>query len=130
MKTVDTLGTFKDAIARSTPEARRLSAALRKLIAEVCPDVVEVPWPRLHIIGYGIGPKESTEHFCYIAPYGTHTNLGFNFGRHLPDPDHLLEGTGKNFRHVKIVDHQDLKRPTLKKLLQAAVEERRNALDR
>ena len=102
MKTIDTSGTFKDALASSNPQTKKLAIALRKLISQVYPKVVEVPWPRLKVIGYGIGPKKSTEHFCYIGLFGEHVNLGLNYGLVLPDPDKLLEGSGKNFRHVKI----------------------------
>ena len=124
MKALDAVGTFKDAVARSNPHAKQLATALRKLISEVYPKVVEVPWPRQKVIGYGVGPKKLTEHFCYIAPYGEHVNLGFNYGLVLPDPDQLLEGTGKKFRHIKILKLEDVKHPGLKKLLQAAVKER------
>ncbi len=124
MKTVDTLGTFKDALVRSNPETKKLATALRKLISEVYPKVVEVPWPKLQVIGYGIGPKKSTEHFCYIGLYGEHINLGFNYGLALPDPDKLLEGAGKKFRHVKIKTLVDVEHPGLRKLLQTAVKER------
>ncbi len=130
MKTVDTSGTFKDAIAGADPETKKLANALRKLISEVYPKVVEVPWPRLQVVGYGIGPKKSTEHFCYIGLYGEHVNLGFNYGLVLPDPDQLMEGAGKKFRHVKIRNIEDVKRSTLKKLLQDAVKEREHALDK
>src|SRR5512140_1880760 len=104
MKTVDTFGTFKDAIARSSPAAREAAIALRRLVSSVYPEVIEVPWPKLRVIGYGVGPKKSTEHFCYVGVYGKHINLGFNYGTKLPDPNGLLEGTGKKFRHVKIMN--------------------------
>ena len=86
MKTVDTLGTFKDALVRSKPQTKKLANALRTLISKIYPNAVEVPWPRLQVIGYGIGPKKSTEHFCYIGLYDGHINLGFNYGLALPDP--------------------------------------------
>ena len=130
MKTVDTLGTFNDALARSNPQTKKLANALRKLISTVYPKVVEVPWPRLQVIGYGVGPKKSTEHFCYIGLYGEHINLGFNYGMDLPDPDKLLEGAGKKFRHVKIRTIEDVKRSTLRKLLQDAIKEREEALNK
>jgi len=129
MKTVDTLGTFDDALARSNPQTKKLANVLRKLISTVYPKVVEVPWPRLQVIGYGVGPKKSTEHFCNIGLYGEHINLGFNYGMDLPDPDKLLEGAGKKFRHVKIRNIEDVKRSTLRKLLQDAVKEREEALN-
>ena len=130
MKTSDAVGSFKDAVAKSNPKAQQLARALRKLIFDVYPRVAEVPWTRQQIIGYGVGQKKKTEHFCYVAPYGTHVNLGFNYGVELPDPDHLLEGAGKKFRHVKIQELKDVGQPALRKLLQAAVKERQPALNK
>lgn len=40
--------------------------------------------------------------FCYLKPTKDHVNLGFMNAGKLDDPDNLLEGTGKNMRHVKI----------------------------
>jgi hypothetical protein len=39
----------------------------------------------------------------------------------LPDPSHLLEGTGKSLRHVEVQRKEELKNPALRKLIQAAV---------
>jgi len=128
MKSINTLCTFSDVIAGSTPASRKLAMTIRRLISDVCPGVVEVPWPKLRVVGYGIGPKKSTEHFCYIAPFSTHVNLGLTHGLNLPDPAALLQGTGKAFRHVKIVKTGDLKNPALKALLRSAVLERENAV--
>ena len=127
MTTVDTLGSFKDAIAKAGPESQKLAFALRDLIAGVLADAYEVPWPKLKIVGYGIGPQKNTEHFCYIAPFGAHVNLGFNHGVRLSDPKGLLEGAGKEFRHVKISTIADVRQPALRSLLQAAIKERRSA---
>jgi hypothetical protein len=41
-------------------------------------------------------------------------------GTSLPDPAKLLEGTGKNLRHVKLRTKEDLRKPALKRLIQAA----------
>src|SRR6266404_598536 len=38
-------------------------------------------------------------------------------GAALPDPEGLLEGTGKSVRHVKVRTVQDVKKPALKKLI-------------
>jgi len=127
MKSINESGTFKEAIAKSSPELQKLAAAVRKLVEDVHPGVFEVPWPRLRVVGYGIGPKKSTEHFCYIGIYSTHVNLGFNHGPNLEDPHKLLEGAGKSFRHVKIEKLSDLKRPGLRQLLRSAASERKRA---
>ncbi len=65
---------------------------VRALIRSVMPDVVEVPWPRQRVVGYGVGPRKMSEHFCYLAIHKAHVNLGFNYGAELPDPDELLQG--------------------------------------
>ncbi|HJZ97223.1 MAG TPA: hypothetical protein VKE70_12010 [Candidatus Solibacter sp.] len=48
--------------------------------------------------------------------------LGFWYGTLLPDPKSLLEGTGKQSRHVKIRDQSDIARPALRTLLRAAID--------
>ena len=128
MRTVNTYGTFEDAISQSSPQAQKLARALRKLVADVYPDAVEVPWPNQQVIGYGIGPKKGTEHIGYIGAHGNYVNLGFNYGSELADPEGLLEGTGKKFRHVKIQKPEDATRPALRELLRAAIKERQRAL--
>ena len=130
MKTVDAYGTFDEAIAASRPEAQDLARALRRLVAAVYPDVTEVPWPNQQVIGYGIGPKKMTEHFCYIGAHGGHINLGFNYGADLPDPEGLLEGAGKKFRHVKVRRVDEAQQPGLRDLIEAAIRERERALGR
>ena len=128
MKTVDTHGSFEEAIAESAPHAQELAIRIRELIGDVYPHVVEVPWPNQQTVGYGVGPKKMSEHFCYIGAHRNHVNLGFNYGSDLPDPDQRLEGSGKRFRHIKFHNAEDVKRWTLRRLLQAAVKERETAL--
>jgi hypothetical protein len=40
--------------------------------------------------------------FAYVDIFKSHTNVGFFYGAHLDDPAGLLEGAGKNMRHVKL----------------------------
>jgi hypothetical protein len=40
--------------------------------------------------------------FGYVNAFRDHVNVGFFFGALLQDPAHLLEGTGKRGRHVKL----------------------------
>ena len=111
---------FEDIMAASSSQVRDLAVGTRALIREVMPDVVEVPWARQKTIGYGVGPKKMSEHFCHIAVLKNHVNLGFNYGSELPDPEGLLEGSGQLFRHVKIRGIGDLEHPALRALLEAA----------
>jgi hypothetical protein len=40
--------------------------------------------------------------FAYVNVFKSHTNVGFFYGAYLDDPARLLEGAGKNMRHVKL----------------------------
>lgn len=111
---------FDEALAGSDGRVRDLAARTRALILSVMPNVVEVPWPRQRVIGYGVGPKKMSEHFCYVAVHGDHVNLGFNYGAELPDPEGLLQGPGKLMRHTQVNAPEDLSNPALRRLLEVA----------
>jgi hypothetical protein len=40
--------------------------------------------------------------FGYVNVFTSHLNVGFFQGASLPDPAHLLQGSGKFMRHVKL----------------------------
>jgi len=124
MKSIESQGSFEEAIRESSEATQQIARELRELIATVYPDVVEVPWPKQHVIGYGVGPKKMSEHFCYIGAHSEHVNLGFNYGAVLADPDQMLEGAGKKFRHVKILDLKSLQQPEVRSLIERAIKER------
>ena len=122
MAKVNTLGdgTFEEAVAGTKPEFREMAAAARELLADVMPGVTEVPWVRQRTVGYGVGPKKMSEHFCYIAPQAKHVNLGFMYGADLDDPTGLLEGGGKALRHVKLRSMDDVTSPARRHLVEQA----------
>jgi hypothetical protein len=92
--------------------------------------VFEVVWPKQKIVSFGVGPKKMTEHYAYIAVQRSHVNLGFYHGASLTDPSSLLEGTGKELRHVKLRDVASTKNAAVPALLlQAIVERRRRATE-
>jgi hypothetical protein len=124
MKTVDTHGTFDEAISGSITDVELIARRLRDLIIEIYPDVVEVPWPNQKIIGYGVGPKKMSQHFCYIAAQREYVNLGFYYGADLPDPEGLLEGTGKKLRHIKVKEVGMVAQPALRQMIEASLHER------
>src|SRR5438105_330352 len=101
MRTIKDFGTFEEAIAKASNDVRELAYQLRTLVIDIMPDVVEVPWPKMRMASYGVGPKKSSEHFCYISTQKAHVNLGFYYGAELVDPEELLQGNGKLLRHVK-----------------------------
>ncbi len=111
-------------LASAAPELRPICRSLRRSIASLHKGFVEVVWRRQKIASYGVGPKKMSEHYAYIAVQRSHVNLGFYYGARLADPAGLLEGTGKNLRHVKFHDVASTRRPAIKTLLREAIADR------
>jgi hypothetical protein len=57
------------------------------------------------------------EPFCYLVGYTKHVNLGFCEGTRLEDPDGLLEGRGKQMRHVKLLPDKAIPVSALERLV-------------
>ncbi|HUH04119.1 MAG TPA: DUF1801 domain-containing protein [Kofleriaceae bacterium] len=64
---------------------------------------------------------ESNGPFAYIKAFSGHVNLGFWRGADLPDPKHLLQGTGGKMRHVKLTGVDDIDTTALTRMVKAAV---------
>lgn len=58
--------------------------------------------------------------FAYVNAFTAHVNVGFFRGAELPDPQGLLEGTGKFMRHVKLRSGCDVDDAALIKLIETA----------
>lgn len=100
----------------TAPDAQQATlSALRKRLKSLRPDVVEeFKWSRpCYATGRGL--------FCYLQSTRNHVTLGFYQGASLDDPEHLLEGTGKDLRHVKIVNGANHDAPAIEALLRQAV---------
>jgi hypothetical protein len=115
---------FDEIVSKVSPHARQLAEQARSLIRAVYPAVVEVPWPKQRVIGYGVGPRKMSEHFCYLSVSKDHINVGFMYGAELPDPAKLLEGSGKLLRHVRITQMDQLSNPALRELIEVASKHR------
>ncbi len=58
--------------------------------------------------------------FAYVNVFTSHVNVGFFHGASLPDPAHLLQGTGKFMRHVKLKPATPTNAAVLSRLIDAA----------
>jgi hypothetical protein len=96
------------------PKLRAAAGQLRKLVKKAVPEMKE------GINAWRQPTFESNGPFCVYMIGKNHITFIFIRGTSLPDPEGLLEGTGKNLRHVKIKSEEDVKRRGLKELLQAA----------
>ncbi|MEO8648116.1 MAG: DUF1801 domain-containing protein [Acidobacteriota bacterium] len=123
-------GTFNDLVAGLDPEIEQICHSLRELILRLDPDAVEVVRLGDNAASFGLGPKKMSEAYAYIMPKAAYVNLGFYNGAALADPAALIEGTGKRLRHVKINSTGDVDRPELRRLIEAALVDRRQELGR
>ncbi len=128
MRTDTRLGTFDDILSLADGEVRDLLEAVRDLVVALHPETVEVPRPGERSVAYGHGPKKMSEAYVYLMPHAQHLNLGFYHGVELPDPDGLLEGSGKALRHVKVRSVDEAASPQIRRLVEDAIIERREAL--
>ena len=95
---------------------------LRKFIIGLYPDTNELLYHTHALTSlYTVTPKMS-DAFCMIPIYTNHLNLGFNKGTLLPDPDGLLQGTGKLIRHIPIEHKKDYNNKAVKNLIASAIE--------
>jgi len=98
-------------------EKQPMVEALRRLIGSVAPEAHEI----IYHDALGYGPTDSGfDRIVYVTVFEKHLNLGFFFGGFLPDPEGLLEGSGKRMRHLKIRSVHEAENPAIPRLLAQA----------
>jgi hypothetical protein len=98
-------------IARSALELQSAAYALRRIVKKAVPKSKEAvnPW-RIPTFDFH-GP------LCFLMIGKHHITFGFPRGSWLKDSAGLLEGTGKNLRHVKIKPSSQINQAGLRELL-------------
>ena len=121
------LETFID---KFSPEiAEHVRAMLKKMRSRL-PGAVEMVYDNYNalVIGFCLVEKAS-EVILSIAVYPRHINLCFFDGDRLPDPQKLLQGSGKIARHLRLDRAETLDNPAVRALMKAAVETASRPLD-
>jgi hypothetical protein len=88
-------------LASHTPEVRAAARALETIIRDELPDVVVQYDPGNGLLAFGRSMKMRDLLFALI-PHAGWVNLQLADGAALPNPDGLIEGTGKKIRHIKV----------------------------
>ncbi len=102
-------------------ELIRLYKDLRRFILENCPDTNELLYNTHALTSVYSVSDRLADAFCMIPIYSNHLNLGFNKGTLLPDPEGMLQGTGKLIRHIPITGPADYDNQAVKTLVQSAM---------
>jgi hypothetical protein len=95
-------------------EVRDLALALRALLLDEIGPCYENIYDAYSAVAIGY---DNTFH---IAVYSRHVNLGFNEGAALADPRGILQGDGKQIRHITIKTAEDLQRPEIRSYIRRA----------
>ena len=108
-----------DFINNYPANVQELAIATGVLIEKLIPGILVLPDASAKVIGYGFGPgyKDS---ICTIILSKKEIKLGFYKGTELPDPEHILEGTGKVHKYVAIRSIEDVKRKAVADMLKDA----------
>lgn len=98
-------------VARENPALVHVVDAIRSLVKKVIPRATEAinPW--------GVPVFEWHGPLFYLRVGKKHVTFGFSRGSAIQDPHRLLEGEGRNLRHIKIADAAQVRNPHLKQLL-------------
>ena len=101
-------------INNAPKEQKEIMEAIRKLIHESVPGVTEeFKWSRPVF--------KSDKDFAYLKTAKAYVTLGFFNFQKLNDPKNLLEGTGKDMRHIKLKSINDVDKKLLIEWFKASV---------
>jgi hypothetical protein len=90
-------------------------SALRAIVLEAAPEATEsIKWAQP--VHEDHGP------FVYMKAFKNHVNFGFWRGSELPDPEGLIESSGKKMGHVKLRGMQDVRPELFAEYVRNAVE--------
>ena len=67
--------------------------------------------------------------FGYVNVFTSHVNVGFFQGAALPDPDRVLQGSGKRMRHVKLRPGSAIDDAILRQLIETAYAEMKRLVE-
>lgn len=113
------LGAF---ISRFSPDIAAQARAMLKTLRTRLPGAVEMVYDNHYALVIGFCPVErASEVILSLAVYPDHISLCFFAGDRLPDPDKLLEGSGKIARHIRLGGPEVLDKPAVKALIKAAI---------
>jgi hypothetical protein len=107
-------------LAPYSDNAREIALKTCALVKKLIPDSIEQVDMASNIIAYGYN-RTYKGLICAVAPQKSYVNLMFSRGVDLSDPAHLLEGTGKRARHVKLSTPAELDAVALKQLILESV---------
>jgi Domain of unknown function (DU1801) len=116
-------------VAKYDPAIGKLARATRAALRKRLPTAVELVYDNYQFLAIGFSATERTSDCLVslaISPKGV--ALSFYYGAHLPDPDGVLLGSGKQNRFVRLDSAATLALPAVDALIRAAMAKAKNPL--
>jgi hypothetical protein len=113
--------TWDENLASHTPAVQDAARTLEAVIREALPDVVVQYDPGNGLLAFGRSMKMRDLLFALI-PHGGWVNLQLADGALLPNPDGLIEGTGKRIRHIKVRSAEAARDPRVVAAVRAQID--------
>ena len=111
-------------IAKFDPSVAKLTRSARSVLRKRFPTAIELVYDNYNALAIGYSSTERTSDVLFsLAVYASGVNLYFMYGRSLPDPDKLLQGSGKQGAFVRLDDLSVLDEPGVKALIDASVKQ-------
>ena len=111
-------------IAKFDPPIAKLTRAARSILRKRFPTAIELVYDNYNALAIGYSSTERTSDVLFsLAVYARGVNLYFMYGRSLPDPDGLLQGSGNQGAFVRLDDLSMLDNQGVKALIDAAVKQ-------
>lgn len=114
----------EDFIAKFEPEMQKRIRAARAALRKRLPTATELIYDNYNFFVMGFSPTERpSDTICSLAADAKGISLCFLWGATLPDPNHLLQGSGKQTRFIRLENAATLAKPEIEGLLKAAIDQ-------
>ncbi len=109
-------------ISKFDPALAKLVRSARSVLRKRLPTAIELVYDNYNALAIAFSSTERTSDVLFsLAVYASGLNLHFMYGRSLPDPNNLLQGSGTQGAFVRLENIEVLDRPAVKALISAAV---------
>jgi hypothetical protein len=116
-------------IAKFDPAVAKLTRSARLFLRKRFPTAIELVYDNYNALAIGFSSTEKTSDVLFsLAVYPRWVNLYFMYGRTLPDPQKLLQGSGNQGSFVRLDDLGTLDKPAVKALMEAAINQAESPL--
>jgi len=115
---------FAGFIAKYDPSIAKIVRPARSKLWRMLPAAVELVYDNYNALAIAFGPTEgASDAIVSLAVYPRWVLLYFIRGAKLSDPKKLLQGSGNRGRHITLEGADDLDRPDVRALVNAAIRE-------